>query len=187
MPRYMLPSFLFLAWVLYEASGGADFAPGSTVERVADTPAARPPSSGSRPEPITVSFAPVATTRLPVSAPPATPEQPDETGPVLLASAALDLSTVEAGLSGLETIQPADPEPVVAPDPEPERDVRRVTGTRVNMRFGPGTNFPVIGKLQMGQQVEVLEDDGNGWVRLRLQQGSQVGWIAASLVSDPGQ
>ena len=29
MPRYIWISFLFLAWVFYEVSGGADFTPGS--------------------------------------------------------------------------------------------------------------------------------------------------------------
>ena len=58
-----------------------------------------------------------------------------------------------------------------------------MAGTRVNMRDGPGTIYPVILRLRIGQQVEVLETSGTGWLRLRTVQGQQVGWVAASLIS----
>ena len=39
MPRYIWISFLFLAWVFYEASGGADFTPGTEGQpQVAEAP-----------------------------------------------------------------------------------------------------------------------------------------------------
>lgn len=65
---------------------------------------------------------------------------------------------------------------------EPDSDIREVTGTRVNMRDGPGTIYPVISRLNIGQEVEVLSASGTGWLRLRTVQGQQVGWASASLI-----
>ena len=73
-----------------------------------------------------------------------------------------------------------------APQPDwvaPPSDRREITGTRVNMRDGPGTTYPVLARLTIGQKVEVLGDSGTGWLRLRIQDGHQTGWISASLVS----
>lgn len=83
------------------------------------------------------------------------------------------------------------PAPDPAPDPAPPRaaaraapasDIREVTGTRVNMRDGPGTIYPVIERLSIGQEVEVLSNSGTGWLRLRTVGSQQVGWASASLI-----
>ena len=65
----------------------------------------------------------------------------------------------------------------------PEPDFREVIGTRVNMRDGPGTIYPIVRRLNIGESVEVLDDPGGGWLRLRLVDNRQIGWIAASLIS----
>lgn len=67
--------------------------------------------------------------------------------------------------------------PVVAPD---ARDLRIVTGTRVNLRGGPATSYDVITQLFEGDEVEVLDDTGDGWVRLRVLTGldEAVGWMS---------
>ncbi|WP_305971663.1 MULTISPECIES: SH3 domain-containing protein [unclassified Mameliella] len=67
--------------------------------------------------------------------------------------------------------------PVVAPD---ERDLRIVTGTRVNLRDGPATSYDVITQLFEGDEVEVLDDTGDGWVRLRVLSGldEATGWMS---------
>lgn len=65
---------------------------------------------------------------------------------------------------------------------EPQKDIREVSGTRVNMRDGPGTIYPVITKVSIGKKVEVLDDPGTGWLRLRVLPEQQIGWISASLV-----
>lgn len=62
-------------------------------------------------------------------------------------------------------------------------DIRSVQGTRVNMRAGPGTQFEVLTRLGLGDQVVVLSDPGNGWLRLRQLSSDQIGWISASLLS----
>lgn len=65
----------------------------------------------------------------------------------------------------------------------PVRDLRRITGTSVNMRSGPGTGYGVMGRVTRGTEVEVLESYNAGWLRLRVVESSNVGWVAASLVS----
>ncbi len=65
---------------------------------------------------------------------------------------------------------------------EPPKDIREVSGTRVNMRDGPGTIYPVITKVSIGKRVEVLDDPGTGWLRLRVLPEQQIGWISASLI-----
>jgi uncharacterized protein YraI len=61
--------------------------------------------------------------------------------------------------------------------------MRVVTGSRVNMRGGPGTSFGVLGVLPRGQEVEVLRDEGTGWVKLRDQETGRVGWMAGRMLA----
>ncbi|MGR3621851.1 SH3 domain-containing protein [Pseudophaeobacter sp.] len=82
--------------------------------------------------------------------------------------------TQTAGLSGTET---------VPPEPESYLDIRQIRASRVNMRQGPGTIYPVLTRLLAGDEVLVIEDSGTGWLQLRTQNGNKVGWVAASLVS----
>ena len=63
------------------------------------------------------------------------------------------------------------------------KDVRTILKSRVNMRMGPGTSFNVLTKLDQGMEVEVLQEPGNGWMKLRIVESGQVGWMSASLVS----
>ena len=42
----------------------------------------------------------------------------------------------------------------------------RVTATSLNLREGPGTQFPVLGALSNGTRVEVLSRDA-GWLKVR--------------------
>ncbi len=61
-------------------------------------------------------------------------------------------------------------------------DIRIVTGTRVNVRGGPGTNYGVVTKLGAGDSVEIIEDDGQGWVKMRPVDGGPEGWMADFLL-----
>ena len=65
-----------------------------------------------------------------------------------------------------------------------QTDIRKVNGTRVNVRGGPGTDFGVVGKLAKGDAVEVVEDNGAGWVRFRSVEGAESGWMADFLLSN---
>lgn len=63
------------------------------------------------------------------------------------------------------------------------RDIRTVSGNRVNLRMGPGTNYNVLTSLTRGDEVEVLQQPGNGWVKLKSVKGNSIGWMAEYLVS----
>lgn len=56
-----------------------------------------------------------------------------------------------------------------------------VTGNNVNVRSGPGTNFPVVTKVNKNTAVNLL-DQAFGWYRVSLQDGT-TGWIASWLLS----
>lgn len=80
-----------------------------------------------------------------------------------------------------------EPEPApataVRPEPAAGADLREITATRVNMRADPTTDAPILTRLNRGQTVEVLGNNGDGWLRLRTVPDDQVGWIAERLVS----
>lgn len=59
-----------------------------------------------------------------------------------------------------------------------DAEYRVVTGSRVNMRRGPSTGHDVVGKLIKGAEVEVLDVNETGWVKLRTLDGSKIGWMS---------
>ena len=61
-------------------------------------------------------------------------------------------------------------------------DIRAVAGSRVNMRQGPGTNFPVLDTLDGGTQAEVLEINANGWAQIEVLNTGQIGWMSTRLL-----
>jgi len=102
---------------------------------------------------------------------------PTDSSTVQLAS----LSGGLASLAGNKVISDTAVDPIIPLGPA--IDLRHVTASRVNMRDGPGTLYPVVNKLNRDAAVEVLDDSGTGWLRLRVVDGEQIGWIAASLIS----
>ena len=62
-------------------------------------------------------------------------------------------------------------------------DIRQVSGNRVNVRGGPGTDFGIVGKLVRGDAVEIIEDNGDGWVLMRPVDGGAEGWMADFLLT----
>ncbi len=96
------------------------------------------------------------------------------------------LIAVELGADGLDASDTPDgqqPEQTNTGFAAEPSDIREVIGTRVNMRDGPGTIYPVIARLGIGNQVEVLDDSGTGWLRLRTLPDKRLGWVSSSLVS----
>lgn len=57
-----------------------------------------------------------------------------------------------------------------------------VTGNNVNVRTGPGTNYPSVTKVNQGTVVTIKEQ-AFGWYKVVLPDGSTTGWIASWLVS----
>ena len=173
MNKFIAFSFLVLGVGFYELSGGSEFTPevreasapqvarAQTLETVAPTLA----------EPTNVTQAE------------ATPEQRD----VQLASFRADKPAAalpKIDLSKFDAL--AEPEPEVVQDVATGfvgTDIRLITGNRVNMRSGPGTSYDVVAQAILGDEAEVIFDDGSGWVQLRLA-GGQTGWMADFLLSN---
>lgn len=81
--------------------------------------------------------------------------------------------------TGAATVQTAS----LQADTQSSTDIRTVSGNRVNVRGGPGTNFDVVGRLVRGDAVEIIEDNGNGWVLMRAVDTGAQGWLADFLLN----
>ncbi len=55
-----------------------------------------------------------------------------------------------------------------------------INGTNVNVRTGPGTNYPSVTKLDKGTEV-TLKDQAFGWYKVILSDGT-TGWVAGWLI-----
>lgn len=200
MVRFLFLSFAFLGWAFFEVSGGADFEP-ETPERIArfealeaqraeaarqaeqarraaiaekarrseaDRAAMRLASltfdsSGATTGGDDLAALPLTRRHTLVSQPVATP--PDQRADLTPGEEALRAAEAEAAAAA------ALPE-----------DIRAVRGSRVNMRGGPGTSYAVLGKLERGDEVKVLKEPGNGWVKLKVIDTGRIGWMSAKLL-----
>lgn len=119
---------------------------------------------------------------------------------VIAALAANSVSLLEVGIVPEQDAAPVAPaslpgltldgltgDEVAAAEPAPATvalaPTFQVTGTRVNMRAGPGTEYSVVAQLVRGDAVEVMYDDGNGWLQLRDIQSNDVGWMSDRFVA----
>ena len=194
MNKFIFLTFAFLSWAFYEMSGGADFEPYQPVAEAAPETSAEPraesavrtasasivPTASAAPAPEVTRAAYTAPSydlRAPVQ------EELDAVDPAVLASFGDVLKRDEAKAESAEAnIELASADPGMVVD-QVVTDVREITGNRVNMRNGPGTDFSVVDKLRRGDSVEVLAEPGNGWLKLRLSDTGRIGWMADFLVS----
>ncbi|WP_299048000.1 SH3 domain-containing protein [uncultured Tateyamaria sp.] len=203
MARFIIVTFGFLAFAFYEMSGGADFDAEATrlsridapavVEEDTLAPVAVAEVAPALPENVTrVSLnlnsvndvlrpqrnVPTTAARSRPTPPEATETALAEEEPtVILPSLILDAAV----------ITPVDfnaPDTQDAVAGETGRDVRAVSARSVNVRGGPGTDYSVVNRLTRGAEVEVLQDPGNGWVKLRPLDGGSIGWMADYLLSE---
>ncbi len=198
MWRLILLCFAFLGWSFYVLSGGADYEP--RIHSIQ----ARAKLDDTRPfaRPVKVNLVDLAENAEPV------PEDGNVSRNITTL-ANLDLSkdtrfqVTLASVATDQTLQPileADPVKADALTDAagvantarvatsetntalPELDIRKVTGSVVNMRDGPGTYFLPVGKLKKGNEVEVLSTS-DGWVEIRVLETDQVAWMADWLVT----
>ncbi|MEM8803351.1 MAG: SH3 domain-containing protein [Pseudomonadota bacterium] len=83
-----------------------------------------------------------------------------------------------AALRGTSLAPPA-PETVAIVVTEPAVEAPalwNVTGTRVNLRSGPGTSNAIVGQVTQGTQAEMLSE-ADGWYEIRSTDGAVSGWI----------
>ena len=72
------------------------------------------------------------------------------------------------------------PQPPIA-TPKPMLPITQVIWSSVNLREGPGTNYKVVGNVQKGTSLTVLEDKGQ-WLHVRREDGSEA-WVVKSATS----
>lgn len=199
MKRFILLSFGFLGFAFYEMSGGAAFDPvaarnaavlarsgtdisAQDIQTAQAEPAVRREEQEvtrmslnltslsavlEEEDPVTpTSSRSIASTAAPASVTNVTFKNPSDSG-VVLPSIIFPGNTAQASSAAVTQT----------------RDVRYVSGTLVNMRGGPGTGFDVVAQLDQDTEVEVLQDDGTGWVKLRPVSGGPEGWIADFLLT----
>lgn len=198
MKSLILLTFFVLGWVFYHESGGSDFVPrkaelmaAAEARAAADAEHARAAALKPAPTPITVQFevvtaakdAPASAAQLSAAKPAATGRSADETLEVTLVSLEQSGALFARPLQQLED-QGADPAAPGVTPPTRKLDIRRVTGARVNMRSGPGTRFGLLASLSRGDEVEVISDEGTGWIKMRTKDG-RVGWMAEYLLGPP--
>ncbi|MBE9640930.1 SH3 domain-containing protein [Salipiger mangrovisoli] len=185
MKSFIVMTFALLGWAWYAMSGGADFEPGANSVQLPNLLAsgfvskaeAHPASMPEVTRASTVSLADVSA-----------PESPDG-APLKAAGEALDVTLAAAPNQPIAAS--FDPEGTTVATAHPTKasadamsgDLRRVTGTRVNMRYGPGTSYSVVGQLAEGDEVEILSDPGDGWVKLQARKGGSAGWMYDAYLS----
>lgn len=187
MLRFIFLTFVFLGWAFYEASGGKDFA--RQLEQKREMAAAQAAQSAPQTvvaqtdTPQTVTEAMV--TRA--SFEPATlgASSAQSAAPILQAAVQPEATTRPAPEPAQTEVEQDDPA-IANIDEKPVADVRQVTGTRVNMRNGPSTGYNVVARLTRGTKVLILQEPGNGWVKLKVEETGRVGWMAAKLL-EPAQ
>lgn len=59
-----------------------------------------------------------------------------------------------------------------------------VTGSRVNLRAGPSTAEPVVGRVSHGQRAELVEETADGWMQIRLPENGRTAYIYGRFLSD---
>lgn len=162
--RLIVTCFLFLGWGFYELSGGRDF--------VAEEK-------------------PIAEALEPAAIDEATIEPVETAAAVTSPSQAIEIETVtQLNVTPASLI-------VVEEAPEPETptvteniqsavanalDIRLVDKARVNVRSGPSTNNDIAARLVAGDEVQIIDDLGNGWVQIIMADGS-AGWMADFLLT----
>ncbi|MCX7566798.1 SH3 domain-containing protein [Sulfitobacter sp. F26169L] len=184
MKTFILLTFGFLAFAFYELSGGADFEPASKRMAQAEPQAIEPE----------------ATETVVVAA--ANP-QPDNTASITKIDSNPSVTRVSLNLTNVNDAIAEATEPTVTDSTETpqiilpsliantnasdaaetERDIRTVSGSRVNVRGGPSTDYGIVSKLTRGEAVQILEDNGDGWVRMKPVDGGETGWMADFLLT----
>lgn len=205
MTRFIVISFLVMGWAFYQLSGGSEFDPEATRMSRIEAPSAvetalleeQETAERAREitvEPVTLQLATAQEVLTPAPRLNTTPARAVENPAARLEQAALELeeeqqiiipSLIQGAVPSDEgSVTPVDFSQDAPETPAVTAERRRVSGSRVNVRGGPGTDFQVVNRLVRGDEVVILEDPGNGWVRLRPVDGGPVGWMADFLLTD---
>jgi len=67
---------------------------------------------------------------------------------------------------------------------EPKLNVQYVTAQRVNVRQGPSTEHPVLGKVVYDEAVQVLSDPAQEWVLVRIEGDGIEGYMSSKFLQE---
>ncbi|CUH78952.1 SH3 domain-containing protein [Tropicibacter naphthalenivorans] len=184
MTRVILLTFGFMSWAWYELSGGADFVPGNNgVQLIAvyePTETPEPVQENVQPQVARANMGSELTTFEGFARQQRVYEfdnaQPIKT---VLAPVAARAIPAEAVIEQVAVRDQGKPGVTVASS----IDYREVTGSRVNLRGGPGTSYNVVTQLLRGEEVEIMDETGDGWVKLRALDGNDIGWMSDSFLT----
>lgn len=213
MGKLIIVSFGFLAFAFYELSGGDDFDPEAykmaRIEMLEAEKAAKAEMLAAKRQ-VVIAAAPKVTAtknvidtdpplkddvvRVAMNTTTATDAQPEAQIIQAVANGSMNNAQVQ---NAAVVTSSADTPSIILPSLiatdetdsstvtqiSSSRDMRIVSGSRVNVRSGPGTRFGVVDKLTEGDEVNVLEDNGKGWVRFQTPDGSTDGWVADFLLA----
>jgi Bacterial SH3 domain len=84
-------------------------------------------------------------------------------------------------MAPLPRAAPPPPTPA-APQPAPQRETFYVKVARLNLRAGPGMDFPKLGLLERNEEVEKLGEAEN-WYQVRVKRDNTLGWVSSEYLS----
>lgn len=201
MLRFIMLSFGFMGWAFYEMSGGSSFdasemrdarlaaiAAEKEARKAKELPRA-PVIVASAPK-VVVDTDPPEVTRVSLnlttvddtSAAAPAQQSTQQTQAAVPQNVALVTSSADTPAIIPSLIDPTDG--ISASETASLTDIRTVSGNRVNVRGGPGTDFGIVARLVRGEEVKILQDDGNGWVRFETLNGDTGGWMADFLLTN---
>jgi len=162
-PSPLVLSLIFLTTISLTACGGAD------------TPVPSPPTAAAAAE----VNQPAPTD--PASTPTAVPATPTPTPSPLPTNTSLPPTVTPTPTTA--------PSPSPTPVPEPAIRVNDELTAGVNVRRGPGTNYPVLAQFEPGQTAPVLgQNENRDWWQIELAPASEdTGWIFGDLVQLTGE
>lgn len=127
----------------------------------------------------------------PATAPPALPWYRQRALLFAIVASATMALIVAAIVRAPEPMLPAPmlpaPDRALTPPPMPvvpRYERRVVTGSGVNLRVGPGTQYALTGRVARGETVDLLQPEAEGWAYVRLGDGRR-GYIAARFLTAP--
>lgn len=196
MVRLILVTFAFLGWAFYELSGGSEFEPASTQLTNIKVDPLKPVVATS--DKVVAQDESVEVTRVSLNltsvedvlegraaVPVNLPQQKTLAPETTTAGQGDSVTLIPSLVAGADAVVEPQPAAVITQTASVSFvETRTVAGNRVNVRGGPGTTFGVVGRLVRGDEVEILEDTGTGWVRFQAVNGDTQGWIADFLLTD---
>ncbi|MFQ6553496.1 SH3 domain-containing protein [Aestuariibius insulae] len=172
MGRFIVFTFFILGLVYYELSGGSDFRPMSEIVASAEADVRVVPE-----EEVIELAALSGADQLQAPDGEAVITQAVQTGEAVIQNASMQIGEADVLQGELSQV-----EEVAAPP----ADLRYVAGSRVNVREGPSTSFGVVTTLSRGAETEVIGNNGQGWLEIRIVGQTETGWMAERLLTAGG-